>query len=188
MPDAAGSGLGVGSAEEAVGAEHAAEDRHRAEGELAVRRVEVEVGLAAEHLAALIEFARVGLEAVFKDEADLVAVAEVFGPLDAEAGAEFTRIFHRELAVGAPAVGIAVDIGEAEVDQAVDLDVSGKSRAGKGRGERKGEERLFHFLFRSVESGRNGFYRTAEEKFKDGSRSILNASSCSRTYGTERSS
>ena len=140
----------VDRAEEAVGAGRAAEDGHHAESERAVGRVEVDVRFAAEEVAALVERAVVGIEAVFKNEAHLVAVPEVFRALQTEAGAEFAAVFHRELVGGVMTgqVGVGVDVGEAEVDQAIDLNVSGRSGAGskESAGERECEKSLFHFL------------------------------------------
>ena len=104
----------------------------------------------AEEVAALVERAVVCLKAVFKHEADLVAVAEVFHALDAEARAELTGVFHRELVdvVNAGGVGIGMDVGQAQVNQTVDLNFSCGSGAGgsKSPGEGKCDKSLFHFL------------------------------------------
>ncbi len=135
----------VDGAEEAVGAERAAKDGHQAGGELAERTDEVDVGFATEELAALVETAVVGLDAGLEHEGHLVTVAEVFRTLETEAGAEFLCVLHREgvHTVVAGNVGVARHEGEAGVDEAVDLDVSGLGAHGRS-GHGKGEKRLLH--------------------------------------------
>lgn len=54
------------------------------------------MGLTVKELAGGLEFAGVGLEAVFELEAHLHAVAEVFRTLDAEAGGGVATVFHGE--------------------------------------------------------------------------------------------
>lgn len=68
-------------------------------GEFAVRRLNEQDGFAVEKAGALVESAVVRLEAVFKVEANLVAVAEIFRALQAEAGAGVLTGTHAE-AVG----------------------------------------------------------------------------------------
>ena len=119
----------VNRAEEAVGAENAAEDRKHAGAQRAVRAVEVDVRFTAEKAAALIERAVVRLEAGFEHEPHFVAVAEVFRAADTPAGTEFRGVFHRELinGVNAGLVSIRMNVGEAHVDDAVHLNVAGMS-------------------------------------------------------------
>jgi hypothetical protein len=119
----------VNRAEEAVGAENAAEDRKHAGAQRAVRAVEVDVRFTAEKAAALIERAVVRLEAGFEHESHFVAVAEVFSAADTPAGTEFRGVFHRELinGVNAGLVSIRMNVGETHVDDAVHLNVAGMS-------------------------------------------------------------
>ena len=87
----------VDGAEEAVGAECAAEERENACGDFAKGPCQVDMGFTAKELAGLVELTVVGLEAGFENEADLVAVAEIFGTAKAEAGAEFLGVFRGSL-------------------------------------------------------------------------------------------
>ena len=119
----------VNRAEEAVGAENAAEDRKHAGAQRAVRAVEVDVRFTAEKAAALIERAVVRLEARFEHKSHFVAVAEVFRAADTPAGTEFRGVFHRELinGVNAGLVSIRMNVRETHVDDAVHLNVAGMS-------------------------------------------------------------
>ena len=99
------------------------------------------MGFTAKELAGLVELTVVGLEAGFENEADLVAVAEIFGTAKAEAGAEFLGVFHGERvdAVVAGNVCIARNKGEAGVDDAVNLHVGSGAREGSKSAQRAGD-------------------------------------------------
>ena len=86
-------------------------------------------GLTVKELAGGLEFAGVGLEAVFELEAHLHAVAEVFRTLDAEAGGGVQTVFHGErVGIGHGLVAFGNFIGlelEARVNLAVHRNVGG---------------------------------------------------------------
>ena len=100
-----------------------------------------------EELAVRLEAAVVGIEAVFKNEAHLQAVAEVFRALEAEAGAGVVAARHFERINGVLVGLVAVNVGvtEAEVGTAVERHVGGKGGAGKGAEDCKSCKGLFHF-------------------------------------------
>ena len=121
----------------------AADDR--ADADFAEVAGKVDAGFAAPEAAALTEGAVVGLNAAFEDEAGLVAVAEVFGALDAEAGADVLAGDH-----AGGGVAVAVDVlvvanGKTGVDDAVDLSVGGEGGAGgEGAGHGAAEDGMLH--------------------------------------------
>ena len=78
-----------------------------------------------------VERAVVGIKAVFENEADLHAVAEVFRTLKAKAVASLLAPFHLEGIDVIRAVNRLVHIGEAGIDNAVERNVSSKGGAGK---------------------------------------------------------
>ena len=144
----------VDRAEEAVLTERAAEDRLQTEGEVTEVARQVDVGFTAEEAAALVEGAVVGVDAAFELEADLHAVAEVFGTGDAPARGGVDARGHFEVAftVGGmsnfiPGVTpvVFVGIGQTGVDHAVERDIRGlRGSGGAENGER--DERLLHDL------------------------------------------
>ena len=85
--------------------------------------------MTVKELAGGLEFAGVGLEAVFELEAHLHAVAEVFRTLDAEAGGRVATVFHGErvfidhgLVADGDFTGLVL---ETQVNLAVHRDVGG---------------------------------------------------------------
>ena len=75
-------------AEAGVGAVSAHHGAHAAEGEVSEVAVKIEARIAAEEAPALAERAGIGAVPVFKNEADLEAVAEVFRSFKTEAGTQ----------------------------------------------------------------------------------------------------
>ena len=139
----------VDRAEEAVGAEDAAEDRKATHGESAEVARERERGFAAEEAAVLLHASRVGFKARFEDEAELHAVPEVFASANAPAGAEFLTRGHFEGVGGIRAGGIRIgmDEGKACIKDAVNLRIRSKGAhggAGKKPGDGESRKRLFH--------------------------------------------
>ena len=100
-----------------------------------------------EEAGALVESAVVSLEAVFKVEANLVAVAEIFRALQAEAGTGVLTRGHGE-AVGRGRAVVRLRSVETEVNDTVELNVSSESRTCEGTENGDGSERLLeHDLF-----------------------------------------
>ena len=128
----------------AVGANEFADaaERNRTEGAL-----QVDLRFTTEEAAAVAERARIGIETVFKDEAELEAVAEVFRALQAEARAGVLAGHHLERVVRVDILSVAVNvlIVEAVVDQAVERDISGSSGTGKSAEDSESSKSLFHF-------------------------------------------
>ena len=133
-------------AKEAEGAVGARELADAAEGERAEAALDVELAFAVKELAARAEFAGVGGEAVFKHEARGEAVAEVLGPLEAEAGAGVHARIHFEAVLGVLTgdVGVGVLVRKAIVNEAVELNVGGHGSACKSAENGDGSESLLH--------------------------------------------
>ena len=133
---------------DAPGAVTGREVLESAEGERAERVVgDVERSFAAEHAGAgrLGEFAGIGFEAVFQDEADLEAVAEIFRALDAEARAEAHAGLDAEFVIGGVAVvEVLADVGQTFVDDAVELNFSGRCASRDGAENGAAENFLVH--------------------------------------------
>ena len=125
-----------------------------------------------EEAGALVESAVVSLEAVFKVEANLVAVAEIFRALQAEAGAGVLTGTHAE-AVGRGLAVVDLRPVETEVNETIELNVGSESRAGKGTENGDGSERLLehlHFLIFWVRSGPDRPARERRRKLPEGLR------------------
>ena len=108
---------------------------------------DVERGFTTEETAVIVERAIVSLEAVFEHETDLNAVAEVFFTLQAETGTGVRAGVHRELVSGIVNTVVGVDIVDAEVDDAVDRNVSSKSRTSEGAEDSESSKSFFSFQF-----------------------------------------
>ena len=119
------------------------ERTHTAESERTEVTLNVQLSFTIKELAVGAESARVTGEAVFENEAHLVAVAEVFRALQAEAGTGVLARFFRNL-VGRDGTVIEVLIVEAEVDLTVEGNVSSHSRTGKRAENGDSSESLFH--------------------------------------------
>ena len=131
--------------ESSVGAVPAHERAHAAERQIAESAVEVDAGVAAEEAAALTQSPRIGAEAVFKHEADLEAVAEVFGALEADAGTDVLAREHLEARFGRAVDGVVLLPRHAVVEYAVDLHVGGEGAGRRKKAaEREGEQSAFH--------------------------------------------
>lgn len=105
----------------------------------------IEVGFTAEEAIALAELAVVSAKAVFENEANLHAVAEIFRALKTETGAGVLTRVLGELVSGVRVADLLVLIVEAKVDNTVDGHVSGESRAGKSAENSHGSKSLLHF-------------------------------------------
>ena len=121
-------------AEAGVGAVAAHHRAHAAEGEKAEVALKEKARFAAEEAIALAHRARVGTEAVFKDEPHLRAAAEVFRALDAEARTDPLAGLHGKGRGRLIGDATAVRPVEAVVEDAVNFDVGSKSSAGKSGG------------------------------------------------------
>ena len=119
-----------------------------AEGNRTERAGERQTGFTAEEAAALTHRAVVTIEAAFELEADLIAVAEVFGTLQAPAVARIPTGLHvkRVALFGGTVIlgGLLVEVFKAGIESAVKRHVSGHGRAGKNAENGESGERLFH--------------------------------------------
>ena len=133
------------AAPDAGRAETAAEHAGTAENEGAVVvRHQHDLRGAVEEAVARHERAVVAVELAFENEADLEALAEIFGSAQTHTVRRRLRGLHLELGhvVHAGAVGVDVLIVEARVDEAVYLDVGGlgaESETCKSRGKCDGK-------------------------------------------------
>ena len=129
--DAAGAAVeGVSSSEnEVIRAGARTNTTHAAHGKRTKVGVDGDGSFAVEERVGGLEFAGVGLEAVFELEANLHAVAEVFSALDAKTGSGVAARFHGErvgINLGFVANGDFVGLElKARVDLAVHRDVGG---------------------------------------------------------------
>ena len=126
------------------GALTAVERTHLAEGDLTEAAFEEQARFTIEEHAAVV--ASVGVKAVFENEADRQAVAEVFRALQAEARTGSHAGLHLEGIRGVDVGHIGVDVGiqKARINDTVELNVSGQSRAGKRAESGDSSQSLFH--------------------------------------------
>ena len=141
---------GTGDAVRAVAARQLAD---AAEREFAEGAVDEELGFTTEHAAVVAEFAVVSVEAVFKDETHLHAVAEVFDALQAEAGAGLHALSHFErIRIGRAVVVVHVRVLETEVDHAVERDIGSHGGAGKSAEHSESSKSLLHDICLLIKS------------------------------------
>ena len=96
-------------------------------------------------VAVRIECAVVGIKPVFKDEAHLKAVSEIFRSLQAEAGAGVHAGLHGEVVLGISLrVAVRMLVRKAVVDETVKRNVGSKRRTCKCAQYRERSQSLFH--------------------------------------------
>jgi hypothetical protein len=133
------------------GANATVEGTDATEGDLTEAALNEEARFTVEH--DVVVNTRIGLDAVFEDEDNRQAIAEVFSTLDAPAGAGGHTGFHREgieIAVGGGGISVAVDILKTRVNDTVELNVSSESRAGESTENCNSSQSLFHDLSPSL--------------------------------------
>ena len=120
----------INSAEEAIGTEHAAEDRQAAKRQSTEAAGNADGSFTAEKAAILlgIRETRVRFKTRLENEAHLVAVAEVLSTPQAPAGTEFLTVLHgKRVGVrNTSHVRVRVDIAETRIDQAIELNIGSR--------------------------------------------------------------
>lgn len=101
--------------------------------------VNEEVRFTTEEAAVLTHRAVVSVEAVFENEADLRAVAEVFRALQAEARTGVLTGLHIKRIDGILTINLVVCVVEAKVGLTVKRNIGSSSRASGSKGAHSGE-------------------------------------------------
>ena len=104
---------------------------------------DIEGGFTTEDTAILPHLAGVRIKTVFKHEANLETIAEVFSALDAPAGTRGPTGGHFSL-VRRDVIHVRVRIGQARVDATIEGHVSSHSRTGEGAENGDSNKSLFH--------------------------------------------
>ena len=102
-----------------------------AEAQRTVRRMELHLSFTTEHTAALAEHAAVGVKAVFQHEGHGVAVAQIFGTLEAEAGTAVVAVDHFKTVDRGIFQRVEVGVAQTGVNDTVEREIH--SACGSGR-------------------------------------------------------